>query len=337
MIAEIESLTISFSHLPSQIIPPNARDSDKDAFIKMEGERFSSLQYWSSYWLAILNYRLLPFHRIEYLGSSSFKRFKGQRIPEDFSDFSDKHIAVGNKKILWDVLTEYEQVTIDDLKNEFWEFIPSPSKVSEYYSAIKMKYRDVFSHLPDKHFWNFELVNDVKFMRYFNALIANGIAEKKDVEALILKICNIVERLEYVHAQIVEAYSKLLPEEAHEQINSSDSIKMPDEDSIVLPPEIDTPLARKVFARAMKSGYMEATTNGYKWTYGMDHGRKTSLAYFLYKIFPYGTFPEKKLNSLFGVDRLSSYYDQLKKTKWFTSGYFEKPKWVKDIDALFVD
>ena len=295
MIAEIESLTIFFSHLPSQIIPPNARESDKDALIKMEGERFSSLQYWSSYWLAILNYRLLPFHRIEYSGSSSFKRFKGQRMPEDFSDFSDKHIAVGDKKILWDVLTEYEQVTIDDLKNEFWEFIPSPSKVSEYYSAIKMKYRDVFSQLPDKHFWNFELVNDVKFMGYFNALIAHGIAEKKDVEALILKICNIVERLEFVHAQIVEAYSKLLPEEAHEQINSSDSIKMPDEDSIVLPPEIDTPLAREVFAKALKAGFMVKTLTGYRWTYGGLHGQKVRLAYFLYKLFSRSCFSRNGL------------------------------------------
>lgn len=94
----------------------------------------------------------------------------------------------------------------------------------------------------------------------------------------------------------------------------------PDEptQTFVLPPELDTPEARKYFERAIEKGYIESSPNGLKWT-----KTKAQLAYFCEKVFcpkPTDSFPETALNALFNVKRLLSsktaLYDAKKEPVW---------------------
>lgn len=106
---------------------------------------------------------------------------------------------------------------------------------------------------------------------------------------------------------------------------------------ISLPPEIDRPEARKAFEKALKAGYMEKTSTGYKWGFGGEHGGLARLAYFLYRIYsPKGEkVPETALCNLFNTKGLSDAYTRIKLSKWKTSPYVDPPKWVTEIDSLF--
>lgn len=106
---------------------------------------------------------------------------------------------------------------------------------------------------------------------------------------------------------------------------------------ISLPPEIDRPEARKAFEKALKAGYLEKTSTGYKWGFGGEHGGLARLAYFLYRIYsPKGEkVPETALCNLFNTKGLSDAYTRIKLSKWKTSPYVDPPKWVTVIDSLF--
>ena len=108
---------------------------------------------------------------------------------------------------------------------------------------------------------------------------------------------------------------------------------------ISLPPEIDRPEAKKAFGKALKAGYLEKTSTGYKWVFGGEHGGKARLAYFLYRIYsPQGEkAPEKALCTLFDTTGLSDAYGRIKQSKWKTSPYVDPPRWVTEIDKLFED
>ena len=115
--------------------------------------------------------------------------------------------------------------------------------------------------------------------------------------------------------------------------------KEPEEpNDILLPKELDTPKARKGFAKAIERKYMEAAENGkYHWIGTGDRGVTSQLAYFLGRVYNYEytiqgnageNFPEESLNELFGVKRLYSSLTQVYNA--------QKPqRWRSKIDALF--
>ena len=105
-----------------------------------------------------------------------------------------------------------------------------------------------------------------------------------------------------------------------------------------LPKRLDTPRARKYFARALEKKYMETAGNGrYRWIGTGDRGGTSQLAYFLGRVYNYRhtisgnageDFPEDDLNELFGVTRLYSSLTQVYNA--------QKPqRWRALIDALF--
>lgn len=108
--------------------------------------------------------------------------------------------------------------------------------------------------------------------------------------------------------------------------------------SIRLPKELNTARARKYFAKAIELQYMETLKNGkFRWIGTNNKGTVAELAYFLGRVYNYQhsicgntgeDFPEKSLNSLFGVTRLYSSLTQVYNAK--------KPKrWRSQIDAIF--
>ena len=96
-----------------------------------------------------------------------------------------------------------------------------------------------------------------------------------------------------------------------------------------LPPEIDTPRAKKAFEKALKAGYLEKTSTGYKWKLP-----KAAAAYLCEKIYcPAIQDPPPKwtiLGKLLGLDRLAQTAYQNKDTKGV------RP-WKRAIDKLFED
>ena len=96
------------------------------------------------------------------------------------------------------------------------------------------------------------------------------------------------------------------------------------------PSELDTPEARKRFAKAVEAGYMEATSAGYNWL-GFP---KAAAAYFFEKIYcPAITDKHPDwghLGQLFGLERLDRAASQNLETK------NERP-WKRKIDELFED
>lgn len=99
---------------------------------------------------------------------------------------------------------------------------------------------------------------------------------------------------------------------------------------ISLPPEIDTPEARKRFERALKAGYLEKTSTGYKW----QELPKAAAAYLCVKIYcPANTdkYPDwGRLGQFLGLLRLDRAASQNLDTK------SERP-WKRKIDELFED
>lgn len=111
-----------------------------------------------------------------------------------------------------------------------------------------------------------------------------------------------------------------------------------DNDSFHLPKGLDTPRARKAFAKAMEKKYMEAADDGkYRWKGTGDKANTSELAYFLGRVYNYkhslygnvgANFPEDSLNELFGVTRLYSSLTQVYNAK-------RKQRWRSLIDDIF--
>lgn len=105
-----------------------------------------------------------------------------------------------------------------------------------------------------------------------------------------------------------------------------------------LPKDLNTPRARKYFARAIELQYMEPAEDGrYRWTGTGKKPCTAELAYFLGKVYNYKytitgnageNFPEESLNELFGVKRLYSSLTQVYNA--------QKPqRWRSQIDDMF--
>ncbi len=100
--------------------------------------------------------------------------------------------------------------------------------------------------------------------------------------------------------------------------------------AVKLPSKLDTPEARKRFAKAVEAGYIEATSTGYKWLILP----KAAAAYFFEKIYCSAIIDKHPdwglLGQLFGLLRLDRAASQNLETK------SERP-WKRKIDELFED
>lgn len=117
-----------------------------------------------------------------------------------------------------------------------------------------------------------------------------------------------------------------------DKIEESPSVNNEPEDNALLPPSIDTALARRIFARALDQGMMEREGDKYRWVY--CDGLKVALAYMLgriYKRTAKAIFPSTALEGLFGMSGLKKALDQF---QTMTKG---TPHWKEDIDNLFDD
>lgn len=184
MISEIETF-ISYINLP----------------VKNE-DQFHVLCRKADYYSILCRYRLLGSSNFEYKGNSSFKKFKGESMPIEFSNFVDKHLPNLDKIILEKVIKDYDSVTIEDLKQEFWNLIPSLSEIEKCISLIKIKFDNVFRKMPDPKYYDyFELIQNKDIARRYK------IIKKSELEKFLLKISIIVEHLNSISDIIIKTYT----------------------------------------------------------------------------------------------------------------------------------
>ncbi|MFA7193137.1 MAG: hypothetical protein WC131_03355 [Bacilli bacterium] len=108
-------------------------------------------------------------------------------------------------------------------------------------------------------------------------------------------------------------------------------VKESNEETMLLPEELNTERARKYFTKAIECKYMEKTENGYRWLY--DNGSKVSLAYFCNNVFcpkNIEKLPETSLNKLFNITRLGSALYQIYNAK-------KPPKWERELKEFFAE
>lgn len=158
----------------------------------------------------------------------------------------------------------------------------------------------------------------------------------------VFRIRQIITRLEIIKEEIFSTLDKLLVPESvqnpHErQEPQQNNIHTGNEDGLYLPSELDTERARKYFLKALEAKYIVRADTRYKWLYGGDKGQ-IRLGYFCSKVFPRTNDeqrPIKKLEELFGVDKLSSSISTAETMEPKRQGVKE---WMQEIDrVLFAD
>ena len=229
MIEEIELIGFQFSAFNNSTLTDEEIQLCKDNNIEifqLEREQFDGLVYWTDYYSTILQYRLLPMAYLKWKNNSSFKHITDEAEKNECLSILSKHTKT-KPSILWQVLINHDEVTLDDLKKEFWEIIPDLNSIEEYYQVMKMKFAKVYSEIPEKSYYNyFNLIKDNDFMANFNVLIQYEVVEKKEIETLIFKLEKVIEWLNLACLQILEMYKSFLPNNLEE---STESVMIPEE------------------------------------------------------------------------------------------------------------
>ncbi len=122
-------------------------------------------------------------------------------------------------------------------------------------------------------------------------------------------------------------------EHQHQSGGESGSNRLKTAKELILPTDIDTPEARRVFGRALAAGYLAETSTGrYKWVTGF-HGAKAAAAYLCTRLYSgkYSAPPWGALGRFLGLTRLDAAAYQ---NKQYTKT--ARP-WKQSIDKLFED
>jgi hypothetical protein len=158
---------------------------------------------------AIRTYRLFP-SRPYHIKDKGFKNITND-AKEQFVSFVEKTSSLpGN--LVYGVINKYEEVTLDDLKNEFMEWLPSPNEetIKQCYDIMIEKYKDV-GKLPDPNYYNYNrMKNDLEFMDFFNNLIQCNLVTSDEVDCLLHEIDKTVLSFEPLMRSINDIYKQFL-------------------------------------------------------------------------------------------------------------------------------
>lgn len=141
-------------------------------------------------------------------------------------------------------------------------------------------------------------------------------------------------------AQRAKVYLDAFMEEWESQTNIPTSPTPADQpQQEQLPDILNTKSAREAFGKAIERGWMEKSSNRYKWLGFDGKAELAKLAYFCGKVYGYEygvygnqgiEFPEQALCKLFGVKRIYKQLVQVHEAK-------KKQRWRDIIDDIFMD
>lgn len=274
---------------------------------------------WQTKINAIIGFKLLPLLELR-IGDHSIAN------KEECMSFMKKYNIPFSELYFeseWDVIKNYDIVTTDDLKNEFWGLCPTPDTIPQYLNIVNKKFYKVLSRIPDKDDFSCDNIINGKRPNNYNHGIRerqkSGLLTEKEADSILFFIHNTVETLNFKKYQIEDIFNEFK--------------NMTEERTINLPNDLNTDRAIIYFKKAIEAKLIIQSTTGFIWKDNVI----SRLAYFTELIFCRNDenkdngndYPETSLNLLFNVSRLGKARSQL-------SGNKEgKPKKHEDIDTLF--
>lgn len=263
MIGEIALIVYTLKHLngdkyTSAYIDLFKKKDKLESLLSSEREKLDNLKKRVNQLYFICGYRLMPLSSIKHNGKSSFIG-KGEDVKEELRSvlIEKKMIKPEEFDDFWCVVTIYDEVTTDDLKAEFWEVSDNIESFDKSYQMIRLKYKEVLSYVPDSACYDyFKQIKDSKIISYIEYVVKYKIAERKEIEDLIFRICNVVEWLNMSIKRIGRLYKSFIADNDKPDANTS----VPQ-----LPKILDTPEIAAIFTKAIEAGLMERQDGVYKW------------------------------------------------------------------------
>lgn len=155
--------------------------------------------------------------------------------------------------------------------------------------------------------------------------------DKAEVEAytnLIVAISNIIhDSTNGMRTDINYLFNEIVFEDRNILASNPDAQRV--DDSLNLPPELNTERARKYFQRAIEAGFMAKTNSAYKWLFGGNKGQ-ARLAYFCGKVYS-NPYPISQLEVIFNVKNLSASITQ----STYEAKRADVIRWRAEIDRIF--
>lgn len=199
---------------------------------------------------------------------------------------------------VWDVL-QCEMITIEDLKNEFWEICPDVDSIHKYLQITRVKFKKLLENIPDREYYSL----DALLFNKGNNVCANdvrklqeaGLLTKKEAEDILMSIHQIVDNINSAIDRIVEMYNELKAMATiHENTGNIDNS---------IAPQLENEELRRLFwadaipsfleieAKLITDNYINATL---KW---VQQRKKKDLAEFIVVLKEHGYFKKRGINN----------------------------------------
>jgi hypothetical protein len=228
---------------------------------------------------AMVDYRLMPMGIISIPNDADKETAKAHPILQN----------VGNFDAFWYAMKNYQLVTADDLKNEFWGVCPDLESIPRYLDAMSVKFDKV----------NYRYDTDIAIIReQCNGLKQLVEAEKisqQEADEILWNTHFVAKRYNFIMDYIKAIYG-----EFREMAQSQPESKNEPQQSPVIPKELDTDKAKQLFDRAIQTGFIDGT-NGYKWLKS-----DTLLAYFVEKAGKYLGLSSGEYESVNGKNKTAT-------------------------------
>ena len=287
-----------------------------DECIKMLNEATTALLpgYYSNKWFyekeyifdfqnrirSMLAYRLMPFCIISIPDNADKETAKANPILQNISNFD----------AFWYAMKNYQLITADDLRDEFWSICPDLESIPKFLNAMNVKFNEV----------NCIYDTDIETIKEqysgLNALVALGKITTQEADELLLNIHFIAERYNFIMCYIREIYKKFRemaePQKDTQNVNT-DKVNTGKPQQITIQEHILNELEKEKLI----------TKEPLQWI-----GQKNLCAYFVDHYFKNQTKKWEIGKNLFGVDNLAQLKDLYENSK---SG---KPRGYKTIDKI---
>lgn len=232
------------------------------------------------------------------------------------------------KDIIKDVLINIDFINYKDVGVEFWNICPNLSELPAYIDAFRVKFRKYLKEVPTYYEFD-DIILGLKNNPYTEIILKaqeKGLITKEDSSFILVKIARALRSLWNTInglAEVFNEYKAMVGIPVQEKPHQ-------------IPKELETEKAKKIFQRAIDSGFIDSD---YKW---LGNDRKL-LAYFVVRASEYlklskatnadgtGRTSWKPFEVLLNQKKLLSVKNEYMKfnTKFTPPGY-------QDIDTLFI-
>jgi hypothetical protein len=140
--------------------------------------------------MAMLDYRLMPFCVISMPDNADKDTAKANPILQNISNFD----------AFWYAMKNYQLVTGDDLRNEFWSVCPDLESIPKFLGVMNVKFDEV------KHRYNTDIDTIKKQYNGLNERVKAGIISKQEADEMFWNIHFIADRYNFIMNYIGEIY-----------------------------------------------------------------------------------------------------------------------------------